>query len=317
MAAFDPQNLLNDLRIESIRVRIPTPVVFLCGGALSPEAASPTMLRDAFYRFEKDSETKYKIVLAEAAFPLSAEAGYGDLLQFEQDIAQVVGLIVLFVESAGSLAELGAFSALPTVAPRLLAILDEYHYEQRSFVKNGPITFLENKHGEEWVLSLERKFIGIDDDGNISALKPKEFLQSVKPVIEKRLTSIDTSNKLDVTFSGHAILLIVGLCQEFGALTITEIRECLLVVGFVDMRIKNYIYCAKLLGWIDIRRKGNNIYYVGIPDRPSIEYQLKAGPSDRDKLRWRSEIRQHWRETDGSRFRAITESLAARAINND
>src|SRR5690606_32043688 len=133
---------------------IPTSIVFLCGGVLSKTSRKPKMLRDAFYRLEKDTETNYRIVLAEEAKPLTSEAGYKDLLEFEQDIAQVVGLIVLFVESAGSLAELGAFAALPTVAPSLLAVVDEHYYFQESFVKNGPIKFLENKHGEEWVLSL-------------------------------------------------------------------------------------------------------------------------------------------------------------------
>src|SRR4051794_35968807 len=104
------------------------------------------MFRDAFYRLTKDTEPDYTIILAEQAAPLTADGEYKDLLKFEQDIAQVVGLIVLFVESAGSLAELGAFAALPTVAPSLLAVVDEHYYDQNSFVKNGPIKFLENEY---------------------------------------------------------------------------------------------------------------------------------------------------------------------------
>jgi hypothetical protein len=74
-------------------------------------ATLPTTLRDAFYRIVSATAPKFKIVLAEDAAPLTSEAGYSDLFSFESDIAQLVGLILLFAESPGSLAELGAFAA--------------------------------------------------------------------------------------------------------------------------------------------------------------------------------------------------------------
>src|SRR5436190_6776347 len=101
---------------ESVRVRAPSSIVFLCGGVIDARLDPPTALRDAFYRSIKTAPPAYTVVLAEDANPLTTDAGYGDLLSFESDIAQVVGLILLFAESAGSLAELGAFAALPTVA---------------------------------------------------------------------------------------------------------------------------------------------------------------------------------------------------------
>jgi hypothetical protein len=52
------------------------------------------------------------------------------------------GAILLFAESAGSLAELGAFAALKTVAPSLIAVLSDYYYEQSSFIRNGPVKYL-------------------------------------------------------------------------------------------------------------------------------------------------------------------------------
>ncbi len=267
------------------------------------------MLRDAFYRLARDTEINYQIILAEEASPLTAEAGYNDLLEFEADIAQVVGLIALFVESAGSLAELGAFAALPTVAPSLLAIVDEHYYGQESFIKNGPIRYLENRYGEEWVLSLERSVVGISDDG-IGALNAKEFMLLMKPAIEKRLSNVPQSRKFDKSTSGSRILLLVGLCQLYGALTITEIREFFGNLGVSDERLKSLVYCATLLGWLRVLRKGHYIYYVGIPDEQAIDFQLDVPQSDRDKLRWRSDVRQHWKDNDATRFRAISETMA-------
>jgi hypothetical protein len=311
MAKFDPNLLIKKLVPDSLRVHAPTSVMFLCGGVLGDPSNPPVMFRDAFYRIAKNSELDYQIILAEQASPLTADAEYRDLLQFEQDIAQVVGLILLFVESAGSLAELGAFAALPTVAPSLLAVVDEYYYEQNSFVKNGPIRFLENNFGEEWVVSLERSVVGIDEKGTITNLNAKEFIASLKPVIQSRLSMRASWRKVNPEASGDVILIIVGLCQFYGALTIGEIRKYLEQIGVAERRIGSLIYCAKLLGWIKVVRKGHNIFYVGVAGEPALDFKIDADKNDKDKLRWRTNIRQHWKENDGPRFRAIGESVSA------
>lgn len=279
---------------------------------MGPENQAPVVLRDAFYRLTKDHQTGFQIVLAEQAKPLTSDAGYDDLLSFESDIAQVVGLILLFAESAGSLAELGAFAAMPTVSPSLLAVVDDHYYQQGSFIKNGPIKYLEKKHGDEWVVSLERSIIGIDAQGKIGGLNEREFLRTLEPAIKKRLAGEVIRSKFDPNASGHLILLLVGLCQECGALTISEIRECFEILGAKPARMNNLIYCAELLGWLKTVRKGNNIFYVGVPEDLAIEFQLTGGNIEKDGVRRRLLMREYWKENDPSRFRAITETILAR-----
>jgi hypothetical protein len=290
----------------SLRVHAPTSVVFLCGGVVSPSLATPVMLRDAFLRIATISAPKYKVILAEDAKPLVTDAGYDNLLRFESDIAQVVGQILLFVESPGSLAELGAFAALETVSPRLLVVLDEFHYNQSSFVKQGPLRYLEIKEGEESIVALDRTHVGIDSDGKIAGLNTANFAATVLPALDKRLSELPKSEKFDVENAGHAILLLVGLCQEFGALTQSEIRDFLKAFGIKDLRFSNFVYCAELLRWIRKIRKGNSIYYVAeVSGDPALDYQFNKGASLRDKLRWRSDIRGHWQKQDTARFNAI------------
>ncbi|MBR2582515.1 MAG: hypothetical protein IKD61_03905, partial [Oscillospiraceae bacterium] len=67
--------------------------------------------------------------------------------------------------------------------------------------------------------------------------------------------------------SGHAILFMTGLCQEFGALTIGELKAYLEKFEIESGRLQNFIYCAQLLGWIQKVRKGNHIFYVAAPRR--------------------------------------------------
>lgn len=309
--AFDPTHLVASMDPESLRVHAPTSVVFLCGGAIDASLTKPVVLRDAFTRIVKTSAPTYKVILAEDAKPLVAGAGYDNLLSFESDIAQVVSQILLFVESAGSLAELGAFAALKTISPRLLVVLDEYHYNQSSFVKQGPLRYLEIQEGEESIVALDRAHVGIGSDGKITGLDAANFASAVLPALDARIAKLPKFEKFNTGGAGHSILLMTGLCQEFGALTQTEIREYLKHFGVQDLRFENFFYCAEVLNWIRKIRKGNSIYYVAEPGDPALDFQFKKDVSSRDKVRWRSDIRAHWQKHDIARFNAIKDGKVA------
>lgn len=222
VSGLEPEELVKHIARDSVRVHAPTSVLFLCGGLVEPENASAITRRDAFQKIVKlGALIEHQIVLAEDAKPLTMDAEYTDLLKFESDIAQVVSLILLFVESPGSLAELGAFAALKTVAPSLLAVVEDHYYEQVSFVRDGPVRHLEAEYGDEWVLVIDRAEVGIDHEGGLTGLDLTAFGQSVLPVVESRLEALNKSHKFDPNNSGHAMKLIAGLCQEFGALKIT------------------------------------------------------------------------------------------------
>ena len=303
MASFDPREFIKSMKPDDFRVHAPSMVVFLCGGLIDASSPSPLTLRDAFVRTINASAPKFSVVLAEDAKPLTADGDYKDLFSFESDIAQIVGLILLFSESPGSLAELGAFAALDTVAPSLLAVLDDHYYAASSFIRYGPVSFLENKYGEEWILVLDRDEVGISKRGTNEDLNLKAFASAVLPAVERRLQAKPIWSKLDRTNSGHGILFMTGLCQEFGALTIGEIKDYLTSFGISSDRLQNYVYCAQLLGWIKKIRKGNNNFYVATPGESALDYKFTSGP--KDKVRLRSDIRQYWQKNDSSRFKAI------------
>ena len=281
----------------------------MCGGVIADATLAPASRRDALYRALSVAAPQYQIILAETATPLTTEAGYKDLFSFESDIAQVVGLILLFVESPGSFAELGAFAALKSVAPRVLAIVDDFFYNQKSFIHNGPILHLENEYGEESILELNRKEIGISDDGGLEFLSLNALSSAVLPVIDHRLENIISWSKFDHLNSGHIILLVIGLCQEFGALMISEIKSYLVKFGLNDVPLNNYLYCAQLLGWLKKIRRGHHIFYIGVPDDFALDYKVKEARGPHDKIRWRADVRSYWQKHDSSRFKVISETV--------
>jgi hypothetical protein len=139
-----------NLDVENIRVQAPTQVIFLCGGQTSDiSVKKPLSLRDGFLKIFPNPVTKDRIVvMAEDVnlFYLS-RSDYKDLLSFETDLAQICELILLFCESEGSLAELGAFSMVDEIAQRLMVVIRDKYYQAESFIKLGPLLSLENRHG--------------------------------------------------------------------------------------------------------------------------------------------------------------------------
>jgi hypothetical protein len=133
----------------SIRVYAPGSFFFLCGGKYDILGVTSISLRDAFLKICNSSAFKSRMTLiAEDVNAFFPNANYKDILSLESDIAQIADLVLLFSESYGSVAELGAFSVTEEIARRLLVFIDDKSYNEDSFIKLGPLRSLENKYGE-------------------------------------------------------------------------------------------------------------------------------------------------------------------------
>jgi hypothetical protein len=124
-------------------------------------------------------------------------------------------------------------------------------------------------------------------------------------VVSARLDARVEWSKFDSRNSGHVILLIAGLCHEYGALTQVEVRSLCKSLGLSEIRFDNLVYCAILLGWLQRIRKGNHVFYASSAPQEALSYNFKDAAQYRDKLRWRSDVRAFWKTKDPSRLRAI------------
>lgn len=299
-----------DLDGTKIHVQAPTSVLFVCGGQSSGVGSKPPLsIRDAFTKISYFPLIKdHRLIQAE---DITTHAFfrdcYSNLLDFETDLAQITDLIILFCESEGSLAELGAFSVIEEIAERLLVVIRDKHWESDSFVKLGPLLALKDRNGNKSVCVLDDADIGMTrgsaENINIGILK--ERLQEPLQLWTEQKREATTFDKAR---SGHVIKLIVGLIQEYGALTSYEIVELLehLSVKETEKSIAPYLLCAKAVDWIKEARVGIKDFYISVNlPKQAANISLKESCEDKDRSRRRLLIRKYWEENDPVRFRAI------------
>ncbi|WLB53788.1 retron St85 family effector protein [Bradyrhizobium japonicum] len=303
---------VTDLDAEKIHVQAPSDIVFLCGGQRSDlSEPEPLSLRDAFLKIIDNPIFRGRdLVQAEdVTDDFLFFAKYDDILEFETDFAQIVELIILFCESEGSLAELGAFAMISEIASRLFVVVREKHWQVPSFIKLGPLRLIGNKYGRESIFVIEDAEVGMRGDS--AAHVDKEALKSLllNP-LTLRLERPREPSTFDPGRSGHVIKLIVGLVQEYGALRVTEISEVLSVLNAPQgtAEINRYLFCAKAAGWVKEVSKGSSDYFVAVATKlDAATLFVKESAQVKNKGRRRLLIRDHWKANDGLRYNAITQ----------
>lgn len=305
-------DLVECVDLGTLRVHAPTAIIFVCGGPTNGTAIRPTSLRDAFLRFSDSSHFKdYQSLIAEELNAFFPRGQYNDILSFESDIAQISDTIVLFSESFGSAAELGAFVMVDEIARKLLIVIDDEHYNANSFISLGPVKMLENLFGDSAVCVLNRHSIGITNIRNIDSLNLSEFERIFTSSFHSRASSKKKEHTtLDNNRNGHIVKVIVGLIQHYGALTIEELDTYLYCINITksETELRNLLLCAEFAGWIVKDRRGLNTYYAATVENAALQYKFLNGSPIRDRIRWKSDIYAYWRTHDMDRFASIQQA---------
>lgn len=295
--------------VGSVHVNIPASTIFLCGGDISHNDDKITSLRKAFLRFAYEKPfNNYKILIAEEINAFFPRGTYEDLLSLESDLAQIASLILVFSESFGSAAELGAFAVTAEIAERLLVIIDDKNYNESSFVKLGPLKLLENSVGRSAVYVLNRESLKIESVSDVSGIDLRVLKTSMTEAIRDREASIKKTSTLNAQNHGHLIMLMVGITQQYGALTADELSYCLGGLGIeIELKdIKNFLLCAEFIDWVTLVPLGSRDYYASSLDKAAISFRRRPDASDIDMVRWRAEVTNYWKEHDSNRFSVIS-----------
>ncbi|KKC36533.1 hypothetical protein WH87_14200 [Devosia epidermidihirudinis] len=252
------------------------------------------------------------MMLAEQLNAFFPKGNYKDILTFEAHIAQISELIVLFSESFGSAAELGAFAMVPDIAHRLLVVIDDEHFNANSFISLGPIRALENEFGPTSICVLNRNEIGIPNIRNVGDVKGNILSENLTIAFAAREKTSREHTTFDPNRPGHVIKFVVGLIQYYGALTIEEINFYLELIGLNTSTeiLTNYLLCAEFAEWIAKDRRGIETYYAALDRNKALQFESNKDDEKLDKIRWQAAVMEHWKTTDSARFMSIQSAMA-------
>ena len=309
MIAGDLPDIPEYMDPGTLKVHAPFPVVIVCGGPAQIDFNKPIeSLRDAFMRVVGSSKiAKYDVRLAEDVIRLPT-ADYKNLLRLEHDVSQISELVLLFLESAGSLAELGVFSMDDEISARLMVVVDGFNFEKNSFIRRGILDYLEEDFGDETVCVIDLLDHGASTIANVSELNPNSFKNFIEDKIQSRLKS----NVEPTTFvrgrNGHLIKLMTGLIQNYASLTFDEIDVLLYSMGVTEPsdKLKRLLACAEKFKWIKIQKSGNRTFYSALGGRIAINFDLMPSHAKVNRIKWRADVRLYWKETDPDRFKCIS-----------
>ncbi len=291
--------LLSSISIEESKVSLSHPIVFLCGGIVDVTASSDISVRNMLLEHLASSNPVLfgRIKLAEDFKDWLHDAIYDNLLTFEDDIASISSLIIIILESAGSIAELGIFAANPKLKGKLLVFIQESHFEQNSFIKLGPLRHIDPED-DGFVCSYSW------DDSNIgSTLRP--YLIDIESDITEFLANNPEQVQIERESSGHIAFLIYELVSIFKALKLTEIEAYLKQLGFERSRveIKRLLFLLNKLEFVDSRRRSKLDYYFPTSKEQKVHFTNKAGESRFDRKKMTMAAMQFYNTNDSERHR--------------
>lgn len=260
-APEDPRlAFLRSLELPACRIEYSqSPVVLVCGGTVAPLKDSPdapdfpvASLRDAITRYH----TKFEVFRPEQIQDWHSDAVFKDLVSFEKALAGICTLIVIILESPGSMVELGAFSQLPELADKCIVVCCSDFDEESSFINLGILRFLSAKKSS----SVKNYPWNIKEPGKIDEV----IVADVVGAIEDDLSNLPKSASLRSDQDGHCVVMLVELLRLFVALKESEIVDYLAVCGFLisSDELREKLFLLKSFQIIRVQKYSDATFYM-------------------------------------------------------
>lgn len=218
----DPRPILIDkINLSASRVEFTAAhVVLLCGGKVKykehKEAPEPPFasLRHAI----TNAPSEYETYMPEHIADWHSDGMFKDLMSFEVDLAGICSLVAIVLESPGAIAELGAFSQLPELSKKILAI------KSRDFETAAHLTSFINLGILRFILSSNESAVrtypwSVSNPQAVS----QEVIEDVVSDIQDELTKIPQSPVFRSSLNSHVVILLCELINLFTALKEGEI----------------------------------------------------------------------------------------------
>lgn len=268
--------------------------------------------RDYFHReLKKKPDLARRVKLAEDINSwfknawFKNETAFSDLLEVENYIAHLAAVTVLFVESPGSIAELGAFAASDHLRRKTVAVLNEAHDSENTFIAEGPVRKLRNDD-KNHVLYYNW------DSGTPNSRSTRRVFGDIAKALTTVIEERDANRPKEPEFKrdnvGHTLLLIADLVRVAGAVSRSDLTACLEVLACDSSNdtLNRHISILESVGIVAKRRRHVEIFYVPAFSQLHIRYAFVAGARYRDAARIQHAVRE---SLDSHRRSVLTSSL--------
>ncbi|CAM5401785.1 retron St85 family effector protein [Alishewanella longhuensis] len=256
--------MFEKLSTEKFKVNLETHHLFVCGGRVDVKADFPQSFRHHFisYSASKFPLIHDAIVQAETFKDYFKENAYPDLLVFEEEIANLASLVIIFLESPGSLVELGMFCTKPGFYRKLLIVAPQEEVrEEDSFIYLGP---LENIKKKEPTAVLIYPWPSSKKDNYDRA-----HLEDLCITIAEKLSALPKNVEFDGDNSGHIALLITEIIRINYPILLGEIEYALIALN-LDIKsseVVRHIYLLVKMELVDSIFYSRYKYYY--PKQPA------------------------------------------------
>lgn len=267
--------------------------VWVFGGTLAADSTHRSeSLRDSFWRQQlrtfQGREWFEHLDRPENHPGWWAFSGYDNLLEFERDACYLASQTIVFSESPGSLAELGALTADDFILPKLLVVVQQKYLEdaeRQSFLNLGPLRRAELLR-RKCVIASPNSCDLLEDDFDAVV----ESFDSAFGPLQPRRVDLNADDPM------HRLLLIADLVDLFLVSKVADIKAAL-EHFHVHLRLEQLERSLKLLDFFGLVRqemRGTEPFWVRLKssDAPWIDYTSVTPhvPFDRQrfKIEWQA-----------------------------
>lgn len=207
-------------------------------------------------------------IYSEEIFSIIADEDKIDLLKFEELLVEISDGVILFLESMGTAAELGAFTFIDKLAKKTLVFVDEKFERNDSFINGGPLAKIKS------IVDPNQ------DDGDVifSKLLDNSNIDFGNPNIYNKITSFSSNKKLSLSQENFSIDENNHIIKIKPQLLVFFVIDALFVFDYIP---KNEVYNC-LISVIKDRKyefkvvfDSNNEFGVDIIQKYIIEMLIK------------------------------------------
>lgn len=316
----DPRiDLLHSLNVSQIRIKKFPGFVFICGGPV-PKAGETRPFQSLRHQLLEhlkagDINLGAPLAVAERFGQWLHFDTYDDLITFERHLAGLANLIPIILESAGAIAEFGAFSQEQSIKAKLLVFRGNHFAEDESFINFGLIKFMEREYGDcvqtyPWLEKAK------DIDPNEVDEKNSSIVADIAEDIRSRVTlNLRKTYKFRPDDPGHVMILIEDLIKLMIGLRLDEIVDFLNTLGVtVDNKtVRQYLFLLGNVKVIGDRYYGARYYFSKNIWNYHIDYAFKPGGALFDRGSFMRSLEEFYRSGHDKRLSAARGFFSSQA----